>query len=81
MTGTPRKKNPLYWAFIGLQLLLAAAGVYFWIRGGMWTQGEMPTHGVKHVLAGAVLSLGLLALAALIENRRQGKSRGNNESA
>lgn len=73
MTGAPRKKNPLYWAFAGLQLLLAMAGVYFWVRGGMWSQGEMPTHGMVRVLAGAGLSLGLLALAALMENRRRGK--------
>lgn len=74
MKKSPRGKCLLYWALAGFQALMIVLGTWLWIRGGQSTHGEMPTHGVIFVIAFAVLSLLLLALAWFVErlkNRRR----------
>jgi hypothetical protein len=52
---------------IGL-IVLQASTVWIWIDSGMWRNGEMPTHGMLHVIAGCGVALiihGALRLAKL----------------
>ena len=74
----PRRRRTLFGtvfriAFIMAMLSLSVASVYLWWRGGMWTKGEMPTHGMQLTLLGCGGAVAFLLLYDYLGRRGTGR--------
>jgi len=45
---------------------IALAALFLWWRGGMWAQGELPTHGMIHAILGSALALLFYGIARIL---------------
>ena len=61
-----------FWrALATLCWLIIAAALFAWWRGGMWANGEMPTHGMIPAVAAAGAAILLIGLKAALDRWRR----------
>ena len=63
---TARRVRLIPWMFAAAMVLLALAAIYLWWRGGMWEEGEMPTHGMIRTVIGAVVAAIAVTVVPLV---------------
>lgn len=52
-------------------IALPALATWRWWEDGMWSNGELPTHGLAQVISGCGLAVALYSLVRLIDRRRR----------
>lgn len=59
------------WRLVALLCVALIVGALFvWWRGGMWSQGALPTHGMTPTVISAGVALFLIYLKSLLDRRR-----------
>ncbi len=56
--------------YIAFLITLMLLPPYLWWRGGMWDQGELPTHGMVHATGGAIVALVLFLLVQKLRSKQ-----------